>query len=370
MRFFWHMWVAVRSLIVSACVALAIALPANAQNAQSSTHSLSGEFSAGGESSSNGLRGLGAISNGQAAVQVAEAVYNFGTVPKGETVKHIFKLRNVGTAPLIIGGVQTSCGCTAAAPSKSNVAPGEESDIAVSFDTRSDRGAATRTIAVFTNDPKNQQLKLTMKGDVKPQVEASPAPVAFGTVKRGTEQSRRVVITDLANGKDFRVGSIGNSSPHIKVTREPRDDGKRGAVVVIILLKTMPTGTFSDIVKVSTSRAPVDISVFGNVVGDLAAAPPQISFGIVPHNASAMRIVRLTNSGGRTVKVIGLSSTSSNVTATVEPVRPGKEYKITVQLRPNTPDGALRGTLAIKTDDPEQETLQVPFYGIIGSFKG
>ena len=29
----------------------------------------------------------------------------------------------------------------------------------------------------------------------------------------------------------------------------------------------------------------------------------------------------------------------------------------------------LRGQLAIKTDDPEQATLAVPFYAIVGQFK-
>jgi hypothetical protein len=29
----------------------------------------------------------------------------------------------------------------------------------------------------------------------------------------------------------------------------------------------------------------------------------------------------------------------------------------------------LRGTLTIKTDDPTQATLNVPFYAIVGQFK-
>jgi hypothetical protein len=98
--------------------------------------------------------------------------------------------------------------------------------------------------------------------------------------------------------------------------------------------------------------------------------PPQVSFGIVPHHTGVLRTIRLTNSGARTIKVVGLSSTNQSVLAAVEPVTPGKVYKITLQLRPNTPDGKLLGTLAIKTDDPQQETLQVPFFGIVGSFRG
>jgi hypothetical protein len=42
---------------------------------------------------------------------------------------------------------------------------------------------------------------------------------------------------------------------------------------------------------------------------------------------------------------------------------------VTVALRPNTPDGQIRGALTIRTDDPQQATLTVPYYGIVGSFR-
>ena len=63
-----------------------------------------------------------------------------------------------------------------------------------------------------------------------------------------------------------------------------------------------------------------------------------------------------------------ITSNAVAVSASAEPVADGKEYKITVQLRGGTPDGQVRGQLLIKTDDPEQQTLNVPFYGIVGKF--
>ena len=356
------------------CAAAGLAVPARAQTSAPPSNQLhlpAGGFS-GGAGAPDRLEGIvgGATAAGAAQVMAIDPVYDFGTAVNGTMVKHVFKLKNVGTGPLIIGNVQTSCGCTAAAPTRSMVPPGEESDIAVTFDTRSDKGPATRTITVITNDAKHPQLLLTMKGDVKVQVEAAPVPVAFGNVRHGTEQTRSVVVSDLAGDKVLKVGPITNSSTNIKVAQGPRTDGKPGAALAITLLKTMPPGPFTDLVKVTTSRAPLEIPVFGTVVGDLAVNPPQVSFGIVPHHESALRIIRLTNSGDRTVNVTGVSSTNVSVTAAVEPVKAGKEYKITLQLAPNTPDGKLLGTLAIKTDDPQQQTVQVPFYGIVGSFKG
>lgn len=362
----------IRHCRIATAAILAAALLASSALAQSGGQA-ENQLRAGGLSNEPGrLSGLaGAVgTSGTPSVEVTAPVFDFGSAINGVPVKHVFRLKNVGTAPLIIGAVQTSCGCTAAQPTKNTVAPGEESDIAVTFDTRADKGPATRTITVFTNDPKHQQLSLTLKGDIKVQVEAVPSPVAFGNVKHGTEQVREVTVTDLTGGKDFKIESISNSNKDIKATAHARSDGKPGAELEIALLKSMPPGPFNDIVKVSTSRAPVEVAVYGTIVGDLTVNPPQVSFGIVPHHASVLRTIRLTNSADRVVNVVGVSSTNQSVTAAVEPVTPGRVYRITLQLRPNTPDGKLLGTVAIKTDDPQQETLQVPFYGIVGSFRG
>jgi len=376
----------VMAAVVVALLGLGLASTAAAQSSGLGAGGLNLEPSSGGVSSDNGPNSLQAIAGptagGTPKAEASEKIYDFGSVLNADSVAHVFKIRNAGTGTLLIKGVQTSCGCTAAKPTKNAVAPGEESDIGVSFDTRFDKGPATRTITVYTNDPKAQQIVLTIKGDVKVQVEAAPAQVAFGDVKHGTAQMRQVLLTDLVaeqaagsqkdskNAAAFKVQSTTNASPNIKVEAVARNDGKPGAELTIALLKTMPLGPFDDTIKVATSRAPVDITVFGTVQGDITVKPPQVSFGIVPHHQGTLRMARLVNAGGRAMRVIGVSSSNGSVSATVEPITPGKEYKVTLALQPNTPDGALRGQVAITTDDPDQHTVSLPYYGIIGSFRG
>ena len=55
---------------------------------------------------------------------------------------------------LIIRNVRSSCGCTAVAPSKNVIAPGETAPIKVTFDSRWKRGRQSKSITVITNDPK------------------------------------------------------------------------------------------------------------------------------------------------------------------------------------------------------------------------
>jgi hypothetical protein len=300
----------------------------------------------------------------QPKIQAIKPVYNFGTVLEGTQVKHDFIIKNVGQADLIIGQVQTSCGCTVAQSEKKRLAPGEQTQLPATFDTRHEKGQASRRIDVYTNDPQTPDLPLSIQGIVKTEFDATPSEVMFESVRRGSEQTHEVSITYNGKGKTFRLTKISNSNPNITVTQQP------GPSLKVSLLKTMPVGPFQDTIEISTSGRPIEIPVYGRVVGDLMTEPAQVSFGILPHGGGALRIVRLTNSGSRMVSVTGVSSTNPAVIVKANPVTAGKQYKITLELRKGTPDGQLHGQVVIKTDDPEQTSLTVPFYGIVGSFKG
>jgi hypothetical protein len=305
----------------------------------------------------------------QPKVQIENPLYDFGSATEATMVNHTFKLKNVGQGRLVISHVKTSCGCTAAKPDKNTLGPGEETEISVGFDTHFQKGHQVRTITAFTNDPNTPQAIMTMQGVVKQQVSATPADVAFGTVKQGTEVTKEVIVSDLTNRKDpFIVSEVTNANPAIKVEKANRPDGKPGALLKITLTKAMPAGSFDDTVKMTTSRIPLQVDVFGQVTGDLSVAPAQVSFGIVPHGQEATRMVKLTNEGSKPIKVLGITSTAVPVSASAEPIDGSKDYKIVVQLHRGTPDGQIRGQLQIKTDDPEQQVLNVPFYGIVGQF--
>lgn len=304
------------------------------------------------------------------AAQAVDPIYNFGRAPGGPPIEHVFTLRNAGQAPLEIKNVVTSCGCTAAKPSRNLLAPGEIATVAASVDTRYEQGHSLSVITVATNDPRNPAIQFKIEGVIKPQVTAQPQDLDFGKVHHGSAAARDAVLTDMIGGGGFALKSIKNSNPYVKVTSAARTDGKPGAVLHVALAPAMPPGPISDTIEIQTSRAPLRVAVLGVVVGDLTVEPAQVSFGIVPHHQGAMRIIRLANAGRRTINVLGVESTNHSVEARVDPVTPGREYKVTLALRPNTPDGQIRGALTIKTDDPQQATLTVPYYGIVGSFKG
>jgi hypothetical protein len=66
---------------------------------------------------------------GQKTTMEVEAVFDAGTVVKGEVINAKFKVTNTGDYPLVIGDVTPSCSCTVAEEPKDPIQPGESSEI-------------------------------------------------------------------------------------------------------------------------------------------------------------------------------------------------------------------------------------------------
>lgn len=59
--------------------------------------------------------------------------HDFGKIPQGTPVTYEFKFENVGTEPLIISKVESTCGCTVPEYTKTPIKPGEQGMISVTF---------------------------------------------------------------------------------------------------------------------------------------------------------------------------------------------------------------------------------------------
>jgi hypothetical protein len=101
------------------------------------------------------------------AAKFSENAHDFGNMKQGEKKEHTFMLSNDGKSELIIRNVRSSCGCTAVAPAKKIIAPGESAPIKVTFDSRGKRGRQSKSITVITNDPKSPTNVLRVSCNVE-----------------------------------------------------------------------------------------------------------------------------------------------------------------------------------------------------------
>lgn len=94
------------------------------------------------------------------------SVWDFGRVPQGEKGKHSFVLKNATQKDLTIIDVHASCGCTTAAVEKKALAPGEETQIEVTFNSSGYSGAIQQFVYVRTDDLDNPIVRYIIKADV------------------------------------------------------------------------------------------------------------------------------------------------------------------------------------------------------------
>ncbi|OUW74295.1 MAG: hypothetical protein CBD64_03140 [Flavobacteriaceae bacterium TMED204] len=93
---------------------------------------------------------------------------DYGDISKGSEGTRTFIFENTGTAPLLIKGVRSSCGCTIPKKPEDPIAPGEKGEIIVRYDTNR-VGVFRKTITVNTNVPTNAMIALKIKGNVLSQ---------------------------------------------------------------------------------------------------------------------------------------------------------------------------------------------------------
>ena len=111
-----------------------------------------------------------------------ETEYDFGKIPQGKPVTHVFDVANNGVDSLHISNVQASCGCTTPEWDRDKVqAPGEKTKITVGYNAASE-GPFTKQITITYNGTQTKQI--TIKGEVwKTPATSAPENKDLGALK-------------------------------------------------------------------------------------------------------------------------------------------------------------------------------------------
>ena len=104
------------------------------------------------------------IAQADELLTLKETEFDFGKIPQGKPVIHIFEVTNKSNVALKITNINASCGCTTPEWEKDKVvAPGENTKITVGYNAAAE-GPFTKFITVSYNDTQSKQI--TIKGEV------------------------------------------------------------------------------------------------------------------------------------------------------------------------------------------------------------
>jgi hypothetical protein len=113
------------------------------------------------------------ITEADEMLTLKESEFDFGKIPQGKPVTHVFEVTNNSKIALKISNINASCGCTTPEWEKDKVvAPGEKTKITVGYNAAAE-GPFTKFITVTYNETQSKQI--TIKGEVW-KTPASSAP--------------------------------------------------------------------------------------------------------------------------------------------------------------------------------------------------
>lgn len=115
------------------------------------------------------------------SLTLKEKEFDFGKIPQGKPVTHIFEFTNTGDQPFALDNVQASCGCTTPEWNKDTVAAGATAIIKVGYNAANE-GPFNKSVTITYNG--NQTKQLFIKGEVwKTPTTSAPVNTTLNSLK-------------------------------------------------------------------------------------------------------------------------------------------------------------------------------------------
>lgn len=255
---------------------------------------------------------------------VDEIEHNFDRLSLGATGHHDFVIRNEGTETLTLAKGESTCQCTQFDLSAKEIPPGGSATVHLSWKPKSVTKQFEQSAAIWTNDPQQEKLSLTVTGSVVTLITRIPEGVwTVGTLSEGQSTTTTgVIASSLVDA--FSIESIKTSVDHVQASYEPlseeelkRLDALSGYSIKCTVSPNMPVGTFREQidVRLSLAEAPeVTFAVQGSRIG-----PYQIIGPGWTQERHTLSMGRCTASQGKTAKVSLFVAVPDDVDLKFEP---------------------------------------------------
>jgi hypothetical protein len=296
-------------------------------------------------------------------IEVRETHQDGGVVEEGTVVPFRFEVANRGQADLELTQVKSSCGCAVTKWDRV-IRPGAQGSIEVKMDTVYFRGPVNKHLTVFSNDPDRPQVELTIGAHLLPLVKISPGPAALLTVE--DHPVTQEFTLERSGGQPMEIVQVIPNAAYVKAGTTPLPGPGRHKLTITAGPEA-PLGRSTVTVVVWTDLPKGGmLTFFVTVDRGIAAFPPTVFFGIVPHEMETPRqaaVTILRNSIPFHVKSVVVSD--PHLSSKLETVRDGAEYRVTVTYTGGWDPGRSVRTLTVTTDDPKQPVIEIPIHAVV-----
>jgi len=302
------------------------------------------------------------------------AVWNFGKQPQYKKMTYDFIIRNEGDGPLEIREVRPSCQCQAAMPKKKHLGPGEQTTIAVTFDTKTMAGPIHKPVTVTSNDPRRPTFQLMVRGLILPPYWVDPPEINLGTVSKGKSPEPQEFSLIISPGAKVGVRHVAATSEFVaiqRLTKESvaREDGTSEIRYQVSLKPGHPVGLMREQVTVTTDvveKRSATIGINAEVRGEVRISPPTIRLGRIRRGQTPSRFIDVFKSGepNLVIEKLVIKPPDAKEFFTVEEVvvEKGSHHKVKVSIKADAPARFKRARVVIMTNCEGERLHQAFFY--------
>jgi hypothetical protein len=284
---------------------------------------------------------------------------DFGSVPRGPTLTHHFRVANNTRGPVSISNVRVSCGCTSAQALKTYLNPGEETAILARMDTTRFIGPKSVTIYVQFDRPAYEEVRLWVQANGRNDFNVTPDALSFGAVKRSAPAAAAVTLT-FYGAPDTQVTDVKGESNYVQpAVKEVRRTASEAAFELTAKLRPdTPVGKWYTDVWVRTNNPSIPqvrVPLTVEVESALSVSPEAVSLGQVAVNGETER--RVIVRGVKPFKITGVQGTDGQLAVREAGEGSKPIHVLTVKLKPSKA-GAIDRTMRIVTDLPEEGEIE------------
>ena len=300
------------------------------------------------------------------AIAVQQTAVNFGTIEAGQTGQRTITIRNTGTAPLEITGIQSNVSGLTFTPSTFTLAPNGSQTVTVTFPS-SVEGTFSGNITISSNDPNSGTSTLSVSVTVQPP----PAPVIavqqtavdFGAIETGQTGEQTIAIMNTGTAP-LEVTGIESDVSGLTFDTTMFTLAPNGSQTVTVTFPSSVEGTFSGNITISsndpdraTQILSISVIVQAAPVPVIAVQQTAVNFGAIEAGQTGQQTIAIENTGTAPLEITGIESDVSGLTfdTTMFTLEPGGSRTVTVTF-PSSVEGTFSGNITISSNDPDRAT--------------
>ncbi len=223
--------------------------------------------------------------NDWAAKMFDKSSHDFGVVAKGADARYRLTITNKYVQTVHIESVTTSCGCTAAKPSKDTLASRESAYVEIVMNTvRFDHDKNSSVIVRF-DAPLAAEVRIPIHAYIRTDVVLTPGSAEFGAVSQGVEQERKITIS-YAGRDNWSIRDVINKNKDldVKLHEVGRGAGRVNYELSVLLKPNAPVGALRGQLTLVTDDAnspQIPVLVEGKIEPEFTVTPEVVSFNIL-----------------------------------------------------------------------------------------